>query len=118
MLTELSCDKLGDLDNGTVRALVNSAIQSAVADLDDRGEQDGKPREVTIKLSIVNAKGLLGVTVQVATKIPEYRSGGTAAKVAVKRGKGNNTVPILQFQEFNDENPDQPTDFYDKSAAK
>ena len=34
---------LGDLNDGRAAEIINAAIREAVADLEDRGEQDGKP---------------------------------------------------------------------------
>lgn len=104
MLTPLTAENLGKLDNGTAGAMIDYAIQSAMRDLDDRGEEDGKERQVTIKLLLKKARGQLFTEVKVQTAIPEYRSNLTVGDLRIKDQK-----PQFIFRDDNAENPEQPT---------
>ena len=63
----LTCDTIGDQDNGIARHLIDSEITKAVNDLDDRGEEDGKPRKVSIELELPIVNGLVVMTVEIPT---------------------------------------------------
>lgn len=108
----LTVDNLGDLDNGSARLAIDDAIARAAKDIDDRG-QDGKEREVNIKIRMVRTdagQGQVVMHVECGTKTPVYRTAGTIANVKVKRDeKTNESQPCLQFQTLDPKDPDQRT---------
>ena len=100
----LAAANIHQLDNGIAGRLIDSALASALRDLDDRGEEDGKPREVNIKLIMLKARGNLLTEVQVTTKSPAYRSNLTVGEL---RQKGREVE--LLFRPDNADRHDQPT---------
>lgn len=105
MKMDLRLETLHTLDNGSVGAIVNAAIRSAVTDIEDRGEQDGKQRKVVITLLLDRLdNGIIAVGAEAKAVVPVYRSSSTLAK---PRFEGRQ--PILQFQAGSPENPDQAT---------
>ncbi len=118
MLINLSCDSIGDLDAGIARQLINREIDRAVADLEDRGEEDGKPRKVIIQLELETRDGLVVATAVCEAKLPPRRSGATAASMRMRQ-RGSEKVSELCFQDLNADNPDQPTihDFEDSEPG-
>ena len=103
---QLVLDNLGDLDGGNVRAMIDREIARAVADLDDRGQEDGKPRKVSIEIQLTNEGNLITVKVIAQAKLPPLLSGTTAADISLI---GPKKTPALGFQNMNPERPDQPT---------
>lgn len=103
-LEALTAKNLHQLDNGIAGKLIDHALAAALRDLDDRGDQDGKPREITIKLAMTKVRGNLVTEVQVVTKSPAYRSNLTFGEL---RQKGREVE--LLFRPDNAENPDQQT---------
>lgn len=101
----LSMDSIGDLDGGIFRLLVDKEIDSLAKDIDDRGEEDGKPRQLLIEIEVVKVKGMVVVTPRVRAKLPARTAGSTVAKERMK-AKGQTE---LLFQPANAENVDQPT---------
>ena len=101
----LSMDTIGDLDGGIFRLLVDQEIAALCRDLDDRGEEDGKPRQLEISVEAVVANGMVIITPRVKTKLPPRVSRSTAAKSRMK-SKGQSE---LLFQPTNAENAEQPT---------
>jgi hypothetical protein len=101
----LSCDTIGDQDNGIARHLIDSEITKAVNDLDDRGEEDGKPRKVAIEIEMVSANGLVISTVSAQAKLPARRTRNTAGEMRMA-GKGTH---LIVFQKHNSDRADQPT---------
>lgn len=101
----LTCDTIGDQDNGIARHLIDSEITKAVNDLDDRGEEDGKPRKVSIELELSIVNGLVVMTVAAQAKLPACRTRSTAGEM---RMSGKNSHAIV-FQRANSDNPNQPT---------
>lgn len=77
----LTLDTLGDLDDGTVKRLIEKAMQEALTDCDNRPAL-GKARRVTIQLSLEPEQDDRGamkgvhMDVQVKTALPA-RSGRT-----------------------------------------
>ncbi len=69
--TIFTIDTLGDLDDGTVRLMVDRAIAEALNDCDARPALE-KPRKVTITLDVVpvvaSTGGMKGVGAQVTVK--------------------------------------------------
>ncbi len=102
---QLSCDTIGDQDNGIARHLIDSEITKAVNDLDDRGEEDGKPRKVVIEIEMVSANGLVISTVSAQAKLPARRTRNTAGEMRMA-GKGTHAIV---FQQNNGDRADQPT---------
>jgi len=101
----LSVETLGDLDNGIFGILVNKGIDSLTKDVDDRGEEDGKIRTLTIQVDVVKTKGIVIITPKVQAKLPPRVSNSTAAKERMK-SKGQ---PELTFQPHNADNAEQRT---------
>lgn len=101
----LSCDTIGDQDNGVARYLIDAEISKAANDLDDRGEEDGKPRKVTIEIEMVIVNGLVITTVAAQAKLPARRTRNTAGEMRMA-GKGNHAII---FQQNNADRADQPT---------
>jgi len=105
MLTTLSLDTLGDLDGGAARAIVDKAIAAAVADLDDRGEDD-KPRKVKITLTLERSdSGLVIGHIEAAIAVPAWNTAGPVSKV---QRRANGQIG-LTFQELAPDDPDQRT---------
>lgn len=104
MQRTLCLDSLGELDHGTARVVIDAALRKAVEDLDDRGD-DGKPREVNIKVTMEKIDGgLTSAHVKVAAKIPEYQINGTVCRHKVVNGHSR-----LLFQQLAPDDPDQRT---------
>lgn len=101
----LTLETLGELDGGRARAIINSAISRAVADLDDRG-MDLKPRKATIELTLLKDKhDRVVIDVQATAKLPSYQTAPTIANPANLPGGEIG----LQFQGDAPDNPDQQT---------
>jgi len=100
----LSIDNLGDLSNGAARLMIDREIYKAVADLYDRGNEDGKPRIVSINLEITLKGDIVLAAVRCGVKLPPMQSGNTVAEV---RRRGNEDV--LLFQTLNADRVDQNT---------
>jgi hypothetical protein len=99
----VSVKNLGDLDNGVVGLMIDKTIDMAVADLEDRGREDGKPREVVIKLRFGVFEGMIVAAVDCEAKLPAYRSKTQSAKLKTEAGKHK-----LLFDDMCRDNPDQP----------
>lgn len=105
MQATLCLDNLGDLDNGTARLAIDHTIAKAIADIDDRGD-DGKPRRVTIVLSLQKMdNGLIASHVETSLKTPSLKTAGTVAKLQRRGDKETRLV----FQQFAPESPEQTT---------
>jgi hypothetical protein len=103
VLKTLKCNTLGDLDNGQAGTIIDAALTKAINDLEDRGEEDGKPRTVTISVSLQKSKGLTVIDVTASAKMPDFRSNATIAEARYKDQKHE-----MLFQDLNAENPNQP----------
>lgn len=101
----LSCDTIGDQDNGIARPIVDAEIQKALDDLIDRGEEDGKERQVAIVLTMGFHNGMVYSNVAAQAKLPARRSKNTAGKIRMK-AKGQHE---FIFMADDRDNPDQPT---------
>ena len=100
----LDLASIGDLDEGAAGIIIDKAIQRAVNDLDDRGD-DKEVREVTIKLRMKQDDDSRIITkVEVKTTVPPHRTRGT---IANKR-QTNNQCALL-FQQHDASNPNQTT---------
>lgn len=101
----LSMDTIGDLDGGVFRLLVDKEIDVLAKDVDDRGEEDGKARQLEITVEVIKVKGMVIITPRVKVKLPARVSGSTVAKERMKsKGQGE-----LIFQPSNSDNAEQPT---------
>lgn len=104
MQQTLSLATIGDLDNGTARAIIDKAIAEAVADLDDRGD-DNKPRKVKIEIELKRMdNGQVDSAVQASAVLPARRTASTFAKIRQTAGKAK-----LLFQDMDREDPNQTT---------
>lgn len=104
MQQKLSVDTLGDLDGGAARLVIDAAIRTVIADLDDRGH-DEKPREVIIKLTMRKMEnGQVLAEVKAQAKVPEFR---TAETVGIVQRESNRSV--VAFQSFSPRDPNQRT---------
>lgn len=101
----LSMDTIGDLDNGVFRLLVDKEIDQLAKDLDDRGEEDGKARTLTIEIEVIKVKGVVIITPRCKVRLPARQSNSTSAKERMK-SKGQTE---LLFQPANAPNAEQPT---------
>lgn len=100
----LNHSTLGSLANGQAAIVIDKALTAACRDLADRGDEDGKPRVVEIKVEMKVMGGRYVVDVQAATKLPTYRTDAT--EVAIK---GGNDQPRMLFNEANAADADQRT---------
>jgi hypothetical protein len=103
-LITLNSANIGELTNGQAKAIIDRELAKAIADLDDRGEEDGKPREVVIKIALIKSRDQVLADVRAKANLPEYRTGVTTLSVKQRGGKSE-----LLFRNDNAENPDQPT---------
>ena len=101
----LNLDTIGELQAGLAREAIDREIARAVADLMDRGEEDGKARKVAITLEMKLSKGLIILAVAAQAKLPPLQTGGTASEVRFRRPG----VPELTFQANSPDNPSQST---------
>lgn len=104
MASLLNARNLGDLNKGNAEILINSCIEKAIADLDDRGEQDKKTRKVTIVLEMSIHDGLVHAEVHAHPTLPPYKSGLTLMEIKQREGK-----PVAEFQPLSPGNPSQPS---------
>jgi hypothetical protein len=101
----ISCDNLGKIDCGAARLIIDKAIGEALADLEDRGTQDRKPRHVDIRLELgLMENGLVVAHVEAAPRVPRRR---TAPTVGMLKHKDGGTSCL--FQEYAPEGPAQRT---------
>lgn len=98
----ISCDTIGMLDGGAARAIIDAAIRDAVADLEDRGHEDERPRKVEILLTLeLLDNGQVGARVEAAAKVPRRRIASTIGEI--RRDGQNMRVMFSQYA------PDDPT---------
>lgn len=102
---QVNARTIADLTDGQAEAVINSALNKAISDLDDRGDEDGKERVVIIEIRMANVKSITTVEVVAQAKLPPFRTHATACKKTHRAGGG----VALTFQGFNADNPDQPT---------
>lgn len=105
MLASLNSQTIGELDNGLAGAAIDEAINQAMRDVEDRGD-DGKPRKVLIELLISKEdSGHIAIEVTAKTSVPAFRLERTIADIAVDK----NRKVKAQFRPSNARRPDQPT---------
>jgi hypothetical protein len=101
---------IGDINHGFSGAAIDEEIRKAFADLENRGEEDGKARVVEIKLSMMKIKGgAIALDVQAVAKIPAYRTGITVAEPGIDALAPRGRQHVIQFRSDNPENPRQQT---------
>lgn len=101
---QLALCNLGLLDRGAAAIVVDKALAQAVADCDDRGD-DGKPRTVTITVSLVKLKsGLVETTLEASLGLPKFRVNPTASQPKIDHAKKQ---LVLNFQPDSPGAPDQ-----------
>lgn len=101
---KLNLDTIGELDGGAARMMIDAALRSAIADLDDRGK-DLKPREVNIKITMMLLENSSPVVrAEASTKVPSFR---TAETVGILRREGPRSV--VHFQSLSPDDPHQRT---------
>lgn len=84
----VSCNALGDLDNGRARAIIDAAIREAIGDLEDRAEYDEKPRDVIIKIRFELRKNKeVDVTVDAVAKMPPRKTAMTSGQIVDREGR-------------------------------
>ncbi len=105
MLKPITCATLGELANGEAEKIIDRCLERAVFDLDDRGEEDKKPRIVTITVTMGVVNGMKLAKVDAVFKPVPYASNATEC-VVMKKKDG---MPTLMFQNLNAERADQPT---------
>ena len=110
----LSLETIGALDDGVAGAIINAEINTAVADLEDRGD-DGKERKVVIELSMLRDEhGKYHMTVKAQAKMPPRQVAPTNALMGQDAAS---KVAKLVFQDDNAERADQPTLPFDADKA-
>jgi phage protein U len=82
MQNKLTLETLGDLDNGAARAQINRAIDAALTDLEERGD-DGKPRKVAVTLQLDRTDdGTVIAQVGAKTVLPPFATSGILRRSA------------------------------------
>src|SRR5262245_43011088 len=101
MLAALTCRTIGDLKDGLAEKVIDDHIRRAVADLENRGNEDGKPRKVVITIDMIKmAADVLIIDVLVDLKLPPSRVPTTTA-ASKRRVVGGVPVDDLLFQTAN-----------------
>jgi hypothetical protein len=101
----ICAENLHLMSNKEAGAIINAEIQAAVADLEDRGVEDGKPRKVAIELTLTLLdNGSVAGHVGAQAKLPPRRTSGTVARLNRKDG-----VSRALFNCNAPEDPDQST---------
>lgn len=106
MQEKLCCRTLHELDNGAAGAIIDAAIREAVMDLEDRAAEDGKPRQVEVKVTFSRAdNGQIITHVEANAKVPRRRTASTIGKIGV--GKPGESAML--FQTMAPDDPNQST---------
>lgn len=99
----LTSKTLADLDEGRAGFIIDAAIRRAVADLDERGGYDGKPRKVVITVTLdLNEKGQVESSLEACVKMPSLRTAPTVGDV---ENPGRADIGVR----FSTNSPDDPT---------
>lgn len=106
-LLEITCDNLGEMNDGLARAIIDGCLKKAIHDTDDRGLDDGKVRKAVITVEFKKvADATIVINVKASAKVPDYQVVSVGhVDAATKRGG----VPTLKFRPDNSDRPDQPT---------
>ncbi len=71
----IDADTLGDLCDGAARLIINSALKTAIGDLDDRGQEDLKERKIQVVVGLKPRKGGgADVYVEAVPVLPKMRT--------------------------------------------
>lgn len=101
---KLDLSTLGEVDTGAARAIIDRAIEEAIHDIEDRGE-DGRARKVAIELMLERREdGHIEAHVSAQSKLPPRRTAGTVCR-PVQKPDGVS----LFFQQWAPDNPAQET---------
>lgn len=99
----LKLGSISELAEGQAEAVINSAIDAAVRDTEDRGD-DEKPRKVTIELVFMKLnENQIAATVKAKTTLPPY-----ATKPTIGNLVSDGRRAEMQFSTASQGNPDQP----------
>lgn len=105
MLAPVNARSIPDLADGQAEAIINAAIKQAVTDLDDRGHEDKKARQVQILLTFdIGDTGDVFVVCEAAPKMPARRTKATSSKLYILENG-----PSLQFNTIASNEPTQRT---------
>lgn len=99
----LTLETLGEVGDGSAGAIINAALNAAVADLEDRGD-DKQKRKVTITVTLAKVGEHMTVNVDAAPKVPAYKSRTTVGTTRTRNGR-----PVILFQEYAPNEPHQRT---------
>jgi hypothetical protein len=101
----ITCDTLGDLDQNAARLIIDAALRDAINDLEDRGQQDRKPRRVNIVVTFnLLDNGQVSATVEALAKVPMRKTASTIGEIT---RQGRNMQ--IMFSQHSPDNPDQLT---------
>lgn len=99
----LTIDTLGELSAGSAGAIINAALNAAVRDTEDRGE-DKKARKVVIEIEFKKASAdSVSMNVKAKTTLPPYATEPTIGEIALAGNK-----PQVRFSPASRTHPDQP----------
>lgn len=105
MQQSLSLSSLGYLDGGAAQLIIDAAFKEAVADLDDRGD-DEKPRKVEIVVEMKQLDNkLIEAHVTACARIPKRKTASTIARLTRDKQQQSR----LSFQSEAPDDPDQRT---------
>jgi hypothetical protein len=113
---QLALINLGELANGAAGAVIDAALQAAIRDTEDRGLEDGKPRKVTITISLTKIDDeTVTAEVEAKTSVPAYKPKKTVLNISYA---GAGKVPALLFQPASADRADQETFPFPKEKAE
>lgn len=78
----LTIETIADMAEGQAGVIVNAAIRAAIADCEDRGD-DEKARKVVITLEFLKMGESIGATVEAIPKVPAYRTKPTIGEIVM-----------------------------------
>lgn len=87
----LSLENLGNLDGGAAGPLIEEELRRAVADLDDRGDDERK-RKVVVQVTMFKKEGQAFVSLAAQAKLPPRQTRDVRGRTRKERG-----VPRLLF---------------------
>lgn len=108
-LQKLTCQTLAELDEGAAGIAINRAIDEAMVDIEDRGNEDEATRKVVIEIDMTMKKDQLMIgPVKAQAKLPPRQTRITVGAVRIE-GTGGKRQPAAIFRNDNATNPNQPT---------
>ncbi len=102
MSVELSNSTIGMLSDGAAGLIIDAELKNLMVDLDDRGS-DGKPRVLTIKVTMIKKGDSCDVLVDTKATMPPRKTNRTVAGI---EASGKKTAVF--FSPDNAGNPKQP----------